>query len=309
MMRPMYADPGLAVSPSTKTSHPDAPTAPRTADTGAVTATTSAQAAAQTAPMSSPVDSYIASLMRAPSGLAGNLGPLPVQFQNPVGINPFLHTPPPLSGGQMFLRNLVAGYNARALPATMLGGVTGRGGASGLAEAVRLQQALTGRVDPNNDLKRMLLEAQIKAEGQRGGAAAALGERRLSPDPNADLIRALLGARIGAENALTARRQIPPAGRAAAGGGGAKPVTYASERASILARARQLAAQRDGAVQQIGASQGWTPEQITAGRARMKADVATQAKAALDALDQRYGVQGGGASPAVPAAPDPLGIR
>lgn len=109
-MRPRYprsdfaADPGLVPDTENhKTPHPDAATAPRTADTGASDPVNAATGLGG----SSAVDSYIATLLQPGRGLAAKTGRFPVQFQNPVGGMP-------LSGGQVFLRNLVGGYNARA---------------------------------------------------------------------------------------------------------------------------------------------------------------------------------------------------
>lgn len=216
--------------------------------------------------------------------------------------------------GRMFLRGLVSGFNGRA------GG--GAGGAGGAGP----------RTDPNNDLRRALLQAQIESTGALKGSRDARTSEINEPDDNFDPFedekRAWWEARVkaanagaGAADALAERRRRPDpvktggGGRGGSGGGGGGKITYAAERTTINARAAAEAKRREAAVITHGAAANppWTKEQMQAGVARMRSAVQHEHAQLLEDLDRRYGVthnrptpMGGGSGVGTPSTLDIL---
>lgn len=215
------------------------------------------------------------------SGLRQKLGALNVPWSN---------TPRP-SAASYLLRGLVSGFNGAPggpkqsgdLSASALLKMTGGGGrGSGL-------NMVGPKVDPNADLKRAILQAQVDKLRQPAPEKV---------DPLGDLKRQLLQAQIANVNARTKKAGMAPAPKAGGSRGGQANIGQA--RAALAARYRARLAQRLAAVRTIGQQNGWTPEEVNAGMDRARAELGNE----YNLLVRELGNQPGQVS-----APDPLGIR
>lgn len=256
-----------------------------------------------------PLDALIQKLLAGQGGaqgggLAQRIGPLNVPFQ-PLGTNP--------SGGQLFLRGLVSGFNGRA----------GEKGSGSLKNVLALMQ------------ERSRIRANDALAGQRDARASQIASPQGAPakvDPYEADKHAWWKARAGAAeasgraaDALASRRGRPDAprlgrsggggSRSGRGGAGDKTLTMAQKRAQInsLAQAEKQrvannikAKYRD--VYDYNNPTSGTPEgkrTVDAAIARGIAQVEQEHARVLRDLGAQYGMDQGENAPVTSGAVDP----